>query len=81
MHYNLKFKAVGFSVPSNRPMGGANPKDKKTGRASNEYKDAMLQAIRTNFRNVQNVLTEGIDTDGGYLVPEEYDSRLIEGLE
>ena len=41
----------------------------------------MLQAIRTNFRNVQNVLTEGIDTDGGYLVPEEYDSRLIEGLE
>lgn len=66
---------------TNRPMGGANPKDKKTGRASNEYKDAMLQAIRTNFRNVQNVLTEGIDTDGGYLVPEEYDSRLIEGLE
>ncbi len=66
---------------TNRPMGGANPKDKKTGRAFNEYKDAMLQAIRTNFRNVQNVLTEGIDTDGGYLVPEEYDSRLIEGLE
>lgn len=27
------------------------------------------------------MLSEGIDADGGYLVPEEYDSRLIEGLE
>ena len=41
----------------------------------------MLHAIRNNFRNIRNVLSEGIDTDGGYLVPEEYDSRLIEGLE
>ena len=64
-----------------RPMNGGKPQDKKTGRASNEYKEAMLQAIRTNFRNIRNVLSEGIDTDGGYLVPEEYDSRLIEGLE
>lgn len=47
-----------------RPMNG-NPQEKKTGRASNEYKEAMLQAIRTNFRNVRNVLSEGIDTDGG----------------
>ncbi len=64
-----------------RPMNGGKPQDKKTGRASNEYKEAMLQAIRTNFRNIRNVLSEGIDTDGGYLVPEEYDTRLIEGLE
>ena len=63
-----------------RPMNG-NSQDNKTGRASNEYKEAMLQAIRTNFRNVKNVLSEGIASDGGYLVPEEYDSRLIEGLE
>ena len=41
----------------------------------------MLHAIRNNFRNIRNVLSEGIDADGGYLVPEEYDSRLIEGLE
>ena len=63
-----------------RPMNG-NPQDKKTGRASNEYKDAMIRAIRSNFRNVSNVLSEGIASDGGYLVPEEYDSRLIESLE
>lgn len=41
----------------------------------------MLKALRTNFRTISNVLSEGIDADGGYLVPEEYDSRLIEGLE
>lgn len=64
-----------------KPMNGAGGQEKKTGRASNEYKEAMLHAIRSNFRNIQNVLSEGIDADGGYLVPEEYDSRLIEGLE
>jgi HK97 family phage major capsid protein len=64
-----------------KPMNGAGGQEKKTGRASNEYKEAMLHAIRNNFRNIRNVLSEGIDTDGGYLVPEEYDSRLIEGLE
>ena len=49
-------------------------------RASKAYKEAMLTALRTNFRQVSNVLQEGIDANGGYLVPEEYDSRLIDGL-
>ena len=35
----------------------------------------MLAALRNNFRNISNVLTEGIDSDGGYLVPEEYEIR------
>lgn len=65
-----------------KPMNGA-PADgqkPKTGRASDAYKEGILKALRTNFRNVSNVLSEGIDADGGYLVPEEYDTRLIEGL-
>ena len=53
----------------------------KTGRASNEYKDAMLTALRSNFRQISNVLQEGVDADGGYLVPDEYDTRLIQKLE
>lgn len=53
----------------------------KTGRSSNEYKDAMLTALRSNFRQVSNVLQEGVDADGGYLVPDEYDTRLIQKLE
>lgn len=74
--------------PVNTPLIGKpmspiadNGKEKKTGRASDEYKNAMLCALRNNFRNISNVLSEGVDADGGYLVPEEYDNRLIEKLE
>lgn len=52
----------------------------KTGRASDAYKKAMLDAMRCNFKRVSNVLQEGVDADGGYLVPEEYDSRIIDIL-
>ena len=68
---------------TNKPMNG-NPtggQQPQTGRASDAYKAGMLKALRTNFRQISNVLSEGIDADGGYLVPEEYDSRLIESLE
>lgn len=64
-----------------KPMSGSGEGEEKTGRASNAYKQGMLKALRTNFRQVSNVLSEGIDADGGYLVPEEYDDRLVEGLE
>ena len=52
----------------------------KTGRASDTYKKAMLNALRSNFRQVSNILQEGNDSSGGYLVPDEYDARLIQGL-
>ena len=70
----------------NRPVGSPltsrpGAADIKTGRASDEYKKAMLTALRTNFRTVSNVLMEGTDASGGYLVPTEYDARLVEALE
>lgn len=65
---------------TNKPYKGEQS-EKKSGRATDEYKDAMISAMRSNFRNISNVLQEGVDSDGGYLVPEEYDSRLIEVLE
>ena len=49
-------------------VGGS---EEKTGRASDEYRKGMLQALRSNFRQISNVLQEGVDSDGGYLVPEE----------
>src|SRR5574344_2155256 len=52
----------------------------KKGRASDAYREAMLVALRSQFKQVRDVLQEGVDTDGGYLVPEEYDSRLIDIL-
>ena len=53
----------------------------KARRASNEYKNALLTALRTNFKDVDNILREGQDESGGYLVPDEYDHRLVEALE
>lgn len=74
-----------LNKPVNTPITGKPLKgtdtEPKTGRASNAYKEAMLGALRTNFRQVSNVLSEGIDANGGYLVPEEYDHRMIDVLE
>ena len=53
----------------------------KAGRASDEYKNALLTALRTNFKDVDSILREGQDESGGYLVPDEYDHRLVEALE
>lgn len=55
--------------------------DIKTGRASDEYREGMLKALRSNFKQIVDVLQEGVDADGGYLVPEEYDHRLIDVLD
>lgn len=74
-----------LNAPTNSPLtgrpGSGAAGNGKTGRASDEYKAAMIGAFRSNFRNVSNVLQEGVDADGGYLVPEEYDRRLIDVLE
>ena len=73
-----------LNKPVNKPLTSkpvtAAEKPTKTGRASDEYKTGMLQALRSNFRQVSNILQEGVDADGGYLVPEEYDHRLIDVL-
>lgn len=73
-----------LSKPVNAPLTSkpttGKQQEVKTGRASDEYRKGMLTALRTNFRQVSNVLQEGVDADGGYLVPEEYDRRLIQTL-
>lgn len=63
-----------------RPSAGKAPEE-KTGRASDAYRAAMLDGLRSGFKRVSNVLQEGVDADGGYLVPEEYDRRLIDVLD
>lgn len=69
--------------PVNTPLTskpGSGKEEPKTGRASDAYRKAMLDAFRSNFKRVSNILQEGVDADGGYLVPEEYDHRLIDIL-
>lgn len=52
----------------------------KDRRASNEYKAAMIDALRTNFKNVRNELKTSVDSAGGYLVPSEWDAQLTTKL-
>lgn len=68
--------------PTNSPvlMNPGTGRDYATGRASKVYEDSMLTALRTNFRQVSDVLSTEPGS-GGVLIPEEWDRRLIEKLE
>lgn len=58
------------------------PKEHKSGRASDEYKTAFWGAMKNRINpTVQNALQIGQDSEGGFLVPEEYESTLIQALE
>ena len=74
-----------LSMPTSQPLTskpGADADGKPvTGRASHQYAVDFLTAMRTNFRQVSDVLEEGNDANGGYLVPDEWDHRLIQKLE
>ena len=54
-----------------------------TGTASASYKQAFWDAVRNKHYTaaVQNALQVGTDSEGGYLVPDEFERQLIEALE
>lgn len=74
---------IAFSQPTSQPIlnNSQNDIEVKTGRSSEEYKKAALNVIRSKFKQTFNVLQEQIASDGGYLVPTEWDSRLIDTLD
>ncbi len=65
---------------TNRPAQG---QETKGGRASSEYRKAFWNAMRakTPRYDVVNALQVGTDSEGGYLVPDEYERTLIQALE
>lgn len=66
---------------TNKPNGNAGVEE-KTGRASAEYKKAFWNSMRKkNYFDVQNALQVGTDSEGGYLVPDEFERTLVEALE
>lgn len=73
-----------LSKPVNTPLLNdpkkLDDKPVKKGRASDEYRQGFVATLRSNFRKISDVLTEGVAEDGGYLVPEEWDSRLIDAI-
>ena len=76
-----------LSKPLNAPLTekpAVPAKDSsKTGRATDEYKKSFWNALRSKTPNfeVLNALQIGTDSEGGYLVPDEYERKLIEALE
>lgn len=60
----------------------SNTGEEKTGRASDEYRNAFWKAMRNkNSFDVSNALQIGTDSEGGYLVPDEFERTLIEALQ
>ncbi len=56
--------------------------EEKRGRASSEYTKAFWRHMRNRGDlEVRNALTIGTDSEGGYLVPDEFERTLIEALE
>ena len=73
------------STPLTGKPGAKMGKDEteKTGRASDEYKGSFWNAMRVKapMPSVLNALQEGTDSEGGYLVPDEFERTLVDALE
>lgn len=78
-----------LSKPLNTPLTGKpifQGMESKGGRASAEYQKAFWNAMRTRSGEgldpvIKNALQIGTDTEGGYLVPDEFERTLIETLD
>lgn len=69
------------ALTSQPTLGVENSKEEKEGIASTIYNETFWTNIRKrNYYDVANVLRVGEDTEGGHLVPDEYEKKLVEGL-
>ncbi|WP_044294498.1 phage major capsid protein [Robinsoniella peoriensis] len=66
---------------TNKPNGNPSGEGKK-GRAADEYRREFWNSMRKkNYFDINNALQIGTDSEGGYLVPDEFESTLVEALE
>jgi len=77
---------VELARPTSSPLtnlpGSTHPAKEKTGRASDAYKKAFWDSIRKkNYYDVTDALAVGTDTEGGYLVPDEFEKTLVQALQ
>lgn len=75
-----------LNLPVNQPLTGKplnGRETAKTGRATDEYRQNFWNMMRskTPMPTVMNALQIGTDSEGGYLVPDEYEHTLVEALE
>jgi HK97 family phage major capsid protein len=74
-----------LSKPTNTPITNTPTGvlgEGKAGRATAEYKRAFWNAMRgKGDMTVRNALQIGTDSEGGYLVPDEFERTLVDALE
>ena len=71
-----------LSAPTSSPIRHTpgNDNNVASGTASKEYHNAFFGAMRSKFTNNADVLSVGVNTDGGYTVPDEFADSIVEGL-
>jgi len=74
--YDLELNKATSTAVTNAPT---QPDVPQTGRASNEYREDFKNILRGK-NPVHNVLSTTPDADGGYLVPVEFEKRIVMGL-
>lgn len=72
-----------FGEATSRPVVGSPIRDKedRTGRGSAEYKRDFWNAMRQKDAPITNALQVGVDSEGGYLAPDEFEQTLVAALE
>lgn len=76
-----------LSLPVNKPITEKPASvrvEEKTGTAGDNYRKFFWDFMRTSPASItpaiKNALQIGTDTEGGYLVPDEFEKKLIEAL-
>ncbi len=75
-----------LAKPLSEPLTGkpaAARGEEKPGRASAEYRRSFWNVMRSKMPGMEvlNALQVGTDSEGGYLVPDEFERTLVEALE
>ena len=76
--------AAPVSTPITEKPENTKKSDTKVGRASDAYTKAFWTQVRAKDGvpyEVRNALSEGVDSEGGYLVPDEFENTLVSGME
>ncbi len=79
---DLELSKLTSSPITNKPEKNLNG-DTRTGRASDEYKRSFWNAMRSKAArpDILDALQIGTDSEGGYLVPDEFERTLVQALE
>ncbi len=76
-----------LAAPTSRPVVGSpkadKPKTDVSATGTDEYKSAFWDMMRArgSHAQVMDALSVGVDTDGGFTVPDEFERQLVQALE